>query len=304
LALSISADAAFSLRGEKEGIVHSVFDRAFNIKVGNELIGVVRSDVPQNPINLVVDVPPTERFPSLGIQNGMNVSIGRNYLLIDNGVGIRLEGARVWCPKTLIENCQTPEVIERNVRIVQEIAGDEWGGDGLGGLIPYIGEISRGATPKLKGANEVTKYVLPRLVNFVKAIKRKNINEVKLSAGRLIGLGPGLSPSSDDLISGLMVSSWWVSHSLGGGIEDVEAINETIVQQAMNTTLVSREILKHSAKGETNIPVQEFLEKILGSTWCEKITVDEVLRIGETSGFDMMAGLLLGISMWIRHWEI
>jgi len=300
-AISIGPAASEALRGGVSGDVHSIFERAFNILIGGELVGVARSGVSRSPINLVTDIPTSESMPSLGIRKGMQVRKVGKLVLIGDVLEISLENAELWRPKTHAERCLDPELIRENLELAKRFAASKARSEGLGQLLSLIDEIAAGRMPRAPDLNMQAKAVLPWLVDLVKAVRSENVEGVKGAARKLIGLGPGLSPSADDALSGFTASLWWVSHSLNRCVDSVKRINETIVSCSGTTTLLSQQLLRHAAKGETNERVRELLEAILaGTTPDVEKGVEEVLQIGETSGIDMMVGLLLGVQLGLE----
>ena len=222
-------------------------------------------------------------------------------MLVGEVLEISLEGAQLWRPKTRAERCLGPELIKRNLELAKRLAASKGGREGLGQLLKHVDEIAAGKIPQTSDLNMVAKTVLPQLINLVKATKSENVEGVKGAAQKLIGLGLGLSPSADDTISGFTAALWWVSHSLGKGIDRVKKINETVISCSDATTLLSQQLLRHAAKGETNEQVGELLEAILaGAPPDIEKWVEEVLKIGETSGIDMMVGLLLGLEIGLE----
>ncbi len=294
--------AAFdALKRSTAGEVHSVFDRTFNIIIGDELVGVAQSGVSRSPINLITDIPSGENMSSLGVRKGMQVQKVGNRVLVDEALEISLEGAELWRPKTSTERCPGPEHIERNLELAKRLAVNKGGREGLGQLLTHIDEIAAGKMPQTSNLNAVARAALPRLIDLVKSTKSENVEGVKGAAQKLIGLGPGLSPSADDALSGFTAALWWVSHSIGKGIDRVKKINETVISCSGTTTLLSQQLLRHAAKGETNERVGELLEAILaGAPPDIEKWVEEVLKIGETSGIDMMVGLLLGLEIGLE----
>ena len=291
----IAPAALEALKSGAAGEVHSVFERTFNILIGGELVGVAQSGVSRNPINLITDIPASESMSALGVCKGMRVQKVGGRLLIGEVLEISLEGAELWQPKTRAEKCLDSKSIKRNLELAKKLAADKAGREGLGQLLSRVDEISASKVNLTPDLSAVARAVLPLLVQLLDAVKSEDIRGVGRVTQKLIGLGPGLSPSADDALSGFMAALWWVSHSVNRGVDSMEEINRTIVDQASNTTLLSRQLLQHAARGEVNERVQEFLETILSGAPSDVSTkVDRVLEIGETSGADMMVGLLLG----------
>jgi len=299
--ISIGPSAFDALRRSVSGEVHSIFERAFNILIGGELVGVARSGVSRSPINLVTDIPTSESMPSLGVRKGMQVRKVGGLVFIGSVLEISLKNAKLWRPKTRAKRCLDLELIRDNLELAKQFASSKTRREGLGQLLPLVDEIAAGKMPRAPDLNTVAKAVLPWLVDLVKAVRSENVEGVEEAARKLIGLGPGLSPSADDALSGFMASLWWVSRSLNRGMNSVKRINETIVSCSGTTTLLSQQLLRHAAKGETNERVGELLDAILaGTTPDVEKGVGEVLQIGETSGIDMMVGLLFGVQLGLE----
>jgi len=299
-AVFIGHSAFDTLKRGDAGEVHSVFDRTFNIIIGDELVGVARNSISRSPINLITDIPSSKNMPSLGVRKGMQVRKVGNRVLVGEVLEISLEGAQLWRPKTRAERCLGPELIKRNLELAKQLAASKGGREGLGQLLKHVDEIAAGKMPQTSDLNMVARAVLPRLIDLVKAAKSENVEGVKGTTQKLIGLGPGLSPSADDTLSGLTAALWWVSHSLNKKINRVKKINETVVSCSNKTTLLSQQLLKHAAKGETNERVGELLEAILaGAPPDVESGVEEVLKIGETSGIDMVVGVLVGLNLFL-----
>lgn len=291
--------AAFeALKKDVTGEVHSVFERTFNILIGRELVGIARSGVSRSPINLITDIPSTESMSSFGVCKGMQVRRVSDRVLVGEVLEISLEAAKLWRPKTGVERCLGPKLIKHNLGLAKRLAANKSGREGLGQLLKHVDEIAAGKMPQTSDLNVVARAALPRLIDLVKATKSENVEGVKGAAQKLIGLGPGLSPSADDALSGFTAALWWVSHSVNKDIDRVKKINETIVSCSGATTLLSQQLLRHAAKGETNERVEELLDAILaGRSPKVESGVEEVLKIGETSGIDMIVGVLVGLNL-------
>jgi hypothetical protein len=190
--------------------------------------------------------------------------------------------------------------VKKNLKLVERFATSSGGREGFGQLLPHIDEIAAGKKPSASNFNQVAEATLPHLINLFKAIKSEDIDEIKKISRNLVGLGPGLSPSADDALTGLMVALWWFTGSLGGDIKRVKKINEAIISYADKTTLLSQQLLRHAARGETNETVEVLLDAIfVGDVEDVEAGAEKVLKIGETSGMDMMVGLLLGLRLGV-----
>lgn len=298
------------LKSGVAGKVHSVFERTFNIMIGEELVGVARSGVSLSPIDLITDIPTSETMTHLGVRKGMTIQVAGERVLVGEVLEISLKGAELWQPKTHAERCLDFGLIRRNLELAKELAASKTKREGLGQLLPQIDEIYAGKMTLTPNLNNVAKTALPLLIRLLGAVKSDDMENIGRTAQKLIGLGPGLSPSADDALSGFTAALWWVSRSLNRGVNHAQKINQAITSQAGDTTLLSKQLLQHAARGEVNERVEEFLAALLGGTSSEIAPlVERVMEIGETSGVDMMVGLLLGVqvglekvSFWPSHY--
>jgi hypothetical protein len=300
-AISIGSAALKTLKEKTAAKVHSVFERTFNILVGEKMVGISRSDVSRNPINLIIDIPTDETMKVLGVKKNMPVAIEENLLITGNVLEISLENTPIWKPRIQIENPLTSDLVWQNLESTKRIAMQVNTDDGLAPLLKNVDSISKGELQKIGGLNEISKKALPFISDLIEGVEKNIIEEVEHAIGKLVGLGPGLTPCADDFLSGFASSLGWVSRSLEKHIDYVNRINEEIAAQAGKTNLLSRQLLEHATKGEINERAEKLLIAILRGPGSElEPLVREVMEIGETSGIDMMVGILLGVEIGLK----
>lgn len=140
---------------------------------------------------------------------------------------------------------------------------------------------------------------MPKLRLLVQASWRQNIEGIKEATLGLAGLGPGLTPSGDDVLGGFAAIMALLSPQLSADSISRKHIASTIAAMAKpRTTKLSSVLLEFAARGEVseqigtlilslNLPAEEF-EIVLKS-------VAGVLAFGATSGGDTLLGMLLGL---------
>lgn len=292
-------------RGVLEGYngeVLSVFERTLDVLSKDKLIGIARKGVTPSPINVITDISRDRRMTSLGIEKGMSVKRSDNLLIIDDTLEISLKDAEVWRPRTGVDGYFDFEISGRNLDLAKRLAVEKGESEGLAQLLPWVDDIAMANLPEVSNLNQVAEKALPNLTNLIECIRAGDLDCLKKQSKSLIGLGPGLTPSADDLLSGLMVARWWVANSLGTILEKVKAANGVIIESSDRTTLMAQHLLNLSAKGKTNEAVEDLLKAILAGTAAEVETgVDRVSEIGETSGFDTMVGLFLGLEVSLER---
>ncbi len=108
------------------------------------------------------------------------------------------------------------------------------------------------------------------------------------AAFSLLGLGPGLTPSGDDLLAGALVTV----RALGDTATGVE---RAIAHADRRTPLVSAELLRYAAQGLC-IPQLADLIDALGSHLSLRAPLASLLAVGHHSGGDLARGVALALA--------
>jgi len=122
------------------------------------------------------------------------------------------------------------------------------------------------------------------------------------AARRLLGSGPGLTPSGDDVLAGLLAAVPALERALHGPpatplTTTTSALGSAIADLARDaTTAVSAALLLHAARGEVAAPAAAVLHAFTGRGDL-RAAVDGLLAVGSTSGRDLTVGLLAGVEL-------
>lgn len=118
------------------------------------------------------------------------------------------------------------------------------------------------------------------------------------AAEQLVGLGPGLTPSGDDVLAGLMVTLRHLGAAAGVGravwLADWLAAAVTF-DAGTRTTPISATLLHCAARGESSPEVTEVLRAIAGRVPLEP-ALRGLRRLGHTSGADLAQGVAIGVA--------
>ena len=112
----------------------------------------------------------------------------------------------------------------------------------------------------------------------------------------LLGLGPGLTPSGDDLLGGAMV----VLHLLG--LSKLRDTMWTVLKPfaAAATNDISLAHLAAASEGCGSAALHEALNSLLsGRSHSLRTNLAAINAIGHTSGWDALAGALLALRAWL-----
>jgi len=302
-----------SVRGAM-GIVHSIFPSAVNILTrDNHLISVVSSRVGRGPINLVADLPDRAPMSSMGLEEGDDVWSEGAALVVPDRVVISTEGASVYQPERSFGHALLPASgIENNLtamlryaRVRGRSAVAEYVMRQLPDTPPGRSEQSGRPAPSSFGGGLSTEMqvdsfagaALPRVSDFLLAVQERSYPRIRMSASNLIGLGPGLTPSCDDILAGFMASLRFAEENRIIAGDHITRVIEEIASCVPNrTTILSEEYLMHAAVGEANEPVVSLLQRILTAGPGEvRSATRRLLSVGASSGTEIALGILLGL---------
>jgi hypothetical protein len=106
------------------------------------------------------------------------------------------------------------------------------------------------------------------------------------SATRLLGRGPGLTPSGDDVLAGFLVGA----HAFGLDVPDLRHAVSSLASG--RTTALSAALLWHAARGECIGELAVLAGALTGHGDCGP-AVRRLLAVGQTSGEALARGLVL-----------
>jgi hypothetical protein len=142
------------------------------------------------------------------------------------------------------------------------------------------------------GSDQVARLAWTALRQLGPAWRQEAVGAVELTASRLVGLGPGLTPSGDDLLAGLLVGTAWVRGTVSTGLG-----RACVAAAVGRTTDISVARIRHAARGV----MEEIQERVLVALYAGEVdravlerAVARAARWGHTSGADTLVGVFLG----------
>ena len=158
------------------------------------------------------------------------------------------------------------------------------------------------AAPTHDLATTFARVALPRLSEFEAwLVSSPLVGDVARSTGRkaalLLGLGPGLTPSGDDALCGVLLAL----DALGA--HDTRAALATEVRAAAPsaTTPLSAAFLAAAAEGQGSAALLDFIAALVAAELdALPATIAALGRVGHTSGWDALAGAYLTLSAFVR----
>ena len=159
------------------------------------------------------------------------------------------------------------------------------------GLAPLIAQVVSGEEISNKDAfHKISWQGISDFRHWLSySLNGEGNHEIPATARRLVGLGPGLTPSGDDFWCGVMIALRALGH-----FEISEKISGVILNQAeYRTNKISRAHLECAARGQGAEALHEAISAV---GMADKARLSSVLRaldkFGHTSGWDSLAGVV------------
>jgi hypothetical protein len=270
-------------RGRFNGTVHSVFAQACNIRLDDgRMLALLAPPLGNVPHGVRVDAPAGFVF-SRHLAVEQRVGCRADVLRVAGGLAVELGSARAWrgeLPSVNVDRL-APEVIQA------------WRAAWYALQRGRIRADQADATA-LSRAVERQGVSLARVVRALQADDAPRILE------RVIGCGPGLTPSGDDLVTGFLAGLFSGAGEGRARRGFLEAFCRTVAAAAVFTADISRTYLSHAVAGWFAEPLATLARQIGAGAdrdVIERATI-AALRLGHTSGGAGVFGLLLGLNAW------
>ncbi len=297
---------------ESPANIEGAFDDSLYIKVGEcELIRVIRYEQFVSPGSIIIDEKDLDSsFKSMGIEQGMEVVRSEGDILIGGEFVIPdIRGAVKWKPPRAPDNGSVcpMEIIKLNLRVLRDVIYTCPSREGLVPLlenIELIGSVELYLKPRGDSFAERARPGIERMMWGLFSLDSAAVME---SAKTIIGLGPGLTPSCDDFLCGLVVSLKNGAEVLGVNDDNefFDEVAEAVYQEARRrTTVFSSSMLKEAREGMCPLVVTNLIHSLLTKDVAETVEISKTLiRMGETSGADIAIGVFYGIRFLFSRLE-
>lgn len=295
-----------NMGGNIEGHIHSVFDYACNIQMLDQgLISLISKKYGDNPYSISINLPTGQTMKKNGIQQGMKVIINSHSICsVVGSFYINLENATSW-DSSFSRRCESlvsKIQLQDNFRLILRVLLKRGNFLGIGTLIMDYPHITKkfnllNLQANIK-KNDYSLFVSPMIKDFICAIIKGDYVLTKKIIVGIVGFGPGLTPSADDLLVGLMASLYYLVQYYKRGIDLIFNLKKILLEDTLanQTTFVSWQMLKAAAQGEFAKPIKELCIAMTIANNEKKLkdAVLEVINLGSTSGTDTILGLVLG----------
>ncbi len=316
--INFKAEAAGYRAGEilKQGeraVVEGVFEHAVYLKgAGDTLVKIITGKDYIGPASIAVFSDAHTDFKSASLVEGEEIAASPEALrAAHGGFAVDLSEAGVWNAPPDPEMRLGLEEMNLNMRVLRDVIYTHPSREGLVPLLESV-ELRGPMDVFLKEQKpSVAERARPFIERLMWALFSGDLNGAAENAGQILGLGPGLTPSCDDFLAGLVFGlkrgigllSCERDRMLPGFIDTFAT--EILKRAKDKTTIYSVSYLAEAARGEAPAPAWELVYAIVSKNPDEAAAVSRTLvRMGETSGSDTAVGIYYGMRFLISRIEL
>lgn len=296
-----------------ENVVRGVFDHALYIGDGGTLVKVITDKEFISPTSIALGESDDLSFKLVGIKEGMTIIANGSKLNVrGNGFSIDLENAPTWHPPKLSELATNliPEEMSLNLRVLRDLI---YTCPSRAGLVPLVENVELYGPLNVylrEQKPSVSEKARPYIERLMWGLFSGELETVTKNAQPILGLGPGLTPSCDDFLAGLILSlnlgAQILLRNEGHSLGFFRKVSAEILSMAKNkTTIYSLSFLKEASLGEGPKPVVDLICSVISESADQVAKVSKTLiSMGGTSGADIAIGICYGIRFLISRIEL
>lgn len=281
--------------GQFSGIVHSVFDRACNIRLETAaLMTLVSSGTGNVPNGLRLKTPPWFAFSDF-IRAGTTAACRGGILRFDGSdLSIALRNATCW---HIDLSGLRIDLRRRNHAEAWTTAWHELCAHRHGDAIsPFIGTVDRDKRTHAAPVEPACRTV-PALLDATGDLQ---VTKACAAIEPLIGLGPGLTPSGDDFLVGYLAGLWSAAGNNLSRLRFLTSMGAWLSEAASGSNIISQTSIESAIRGNVSEPIAALAQQLAQTDCIERIraATRTALHVGHSSGPAGTAGLLFGCAAW------
>lgn len=287
-AFEIGCLARQALQPGQRGRVGAVFERSIYVSLAETEVCVGPPGLGAGPLNLRCHATP-EDWRAAGLREGMAVLVGSRDLRLPPYLAISVADAAVWTPEP--PGPWSATSLGAGLAALDALLPERLPGEGLGVLaLPW--RAGGAAQSAVAAAAREPAGALSAFLHRAIARNGDQTSPPVHALHALIGLGPGLTPSGDDLLGGVLVAL----HLLGRP-DLAEALwHGTRGALETGTNAISRAHFTAAARGLGGAALHGILNDLLtGKRAALAARLAAIDHIGHCSGWDALAGATIAL---------
>lgn len=277
-------------REDFDAVIHSVFDSAVNIRLEEEdrLLTLLISEDYELPQGIRIL---TETSSLRSLRPGLHAAATGGILRFDSSsLEVDLRRAPIW-------KCRIPEIhLDMGRLPAQQAWSTAW---------DLLNEEQRIRSADLVADDlfqtgtdsSLSQRISRSVMSLVTSTDDFDVHGALRAAGQMIGLGPGVTPTGDDILIGFLAGLWSMAGQEQGRLGFIRSFGRELVQFTRQTGEISRTYMLHAAQGQFSSGLSHLAEAIATGNDMEE-TAQAAMRVGHSSGMDAVTGLLIGLCVW------
>lgn len=270
--------------------IGAVFENSFYVETPESWVCVAGPSTPMGPLALRCDPPVQMNWRRNGVRAGMAAYLGETAIYLNPLFRFYFSEASTWTP-SVVEHW-TPESLQQGLDHLSLWMQKNYRlDDGLGCTIPALSdEMSVEAERAIEPIGHLRRWLSTTIPGH------DNPTEPPSSTvEKLIGFGPGLTPSGDDFLGGAVIAL----HLLGYPAVARQLFDSISASQVSSSNSISVSHLSAAATGSCNAWLHAALNAILaGDLEALPPTLKNIDRVGHSSGWDTLAGAVMVLTVW------
>ena len=275
-----------------DGHIFAVLNRSiYGVSLMGYVVCIVGPDAPDGPLTVrVADLAAVQAASAEHPQSQLQFAPGSLWLA--DRLHITWTAAQHWTP-TYPRPTGGPTTQAAAYATLVDTIGQNLGQDGLGRLAPFLADLQTDPCPPAIAADPLLRRAAAVLAAFFAICRAGDIAGATAALAGLIGLGPGLTPSGDDVVAGILaVLAWTQATDLKRG----ELVSVTQAFADQHTNRISARLLRHAGAGNIYAPALALGAALLaGDPAAVVAPARQLFTLGHTSGVDLAVGLLAGL---------
>jgi hypothetical protein len=271
-------------------LVQSVFDSSVNLRMVDQdrLITILISDHYELPQGIRLE---SKNVPLQSLTVGLRASCRGGILRFDSSpLTIDLRKVFIWEAQlsridvTRPSTKQALSIVWKALNRAQRLKGTDLIADDL--------------LHSDKGSALTRKLSQP-VLELIATTQRFDVDTASNAARKMIGLGPGVTPSGDDILIGYLAGLWSVTDEYDKRLRFVSSFGEALLSLTKETNEISRTYLYHAIHGQFSSRLSKLVNTIgEGNEEQTLVAAKDAMRVGHSSGMDSVTGLGIGLAVW------
>lgn len=273
-----------------DAVIQSVFDSAVNLRLADEdrLITLLISEGYELPQGIRIW---TRDFPLQSLTPGLRAAARGGILRFDSSpLTVELRAAPVW-------RCRVPELqLDMGWPPAQQAWSTAWDLLNKEQKLRHADIIADDLFQTNLGS-PLSQRIAKPVMQLITSTEQYDFDAALQAAKKMIGLGPGVTPSGDDILIGFLAGLWSMTGQNGQQLGFIHSFGTELIQLAKGTSEISRTYILHAAQGQFSSSLSHLAEAISTGDHVEA-TMQIAMRVGHSSGMDSVTGLLIGLCVW------